>query len=223
MQNENASAHLMTKSVNTAYEYITREIEAGRLAPGEFIREESIADTVKVSRTPVREALRILAAEGWLEIKKNQGVRVNDWNLKNIEEIFDARVLIEPYLARLCVNNMSPDDIEQLVQLAEEMSLNQGNTPEAISQRQVSNDRFHKLITERSNNQVLCTSLNTIKKIPLIKWTFKGYSEHERIRSNTEHFEMIDAIRTKNAELMESIMKSHILHGKNSFLLNLKK
>ena len=213
----------MTKSVNTAYEYITREIKAGRLAPGEFIREESIADSVKVSRTSVREALRILAAEGWLEIKKNQGVRVNDWNLKNIEEIFDARVLIEPYLARLCVSNMSLDDIEQLAQLAGEMSLNQGNTPEAISQRQVSNDRFHKLISERSNNQVLCTSLNTIKKIPLIKWTFKGYSEQERIRSNTEHFEMIDAIRTKNAELMESIMKSHILHGKNSFLLNLKK
>ena len=76
MQSPEASPHLMSRSVYAAYEHITREIEEGRLQAGGFIREEAIAERLGISRTPVREALRILAAEGWLEIKKNQGASI---------------------------------------------------------------------------------------------------------------------------------------------------
>lgn len=212
----------MSRSVHTAYTYITQEIEAGRLAAGQFIREELIADQVKVSRTPVREALRILAAEGWLEIRKNQGVRVNVWSLGHVKEIFDARTLIEPYLVALAVPLATRQDVEELTRLAEDMAGNQGGTPDAVTRRQVANDRFHGLLTARSNHQVLCAALHKIKKIPLIKWTFRGYSEEERVRSNSQHFDMIEAVRAGDAELAGAIMKSHILHGRKSVLEKLK-
>lgn len=223
MQNSEASAHLMSRSVHAAYEFITREIEDGRLQAGGFIREEAIAERLGVSRTPVREALRILAAEGWLEIKKNQGVRVNTWSARHVREIFDARVLIEPYLVGQAVPRITAQDLDELARLADDMAENRGSTPEAVTRRQVANDRFHMLLTERSDNQVLCASLNAIKKIPLIKWTFRGYSEQERLRSNAQHFDMIEAIRAGDAELAQAVMKSHILHGRSSMLGNLDK
>ena len=223
MQNSEASAHLMSRSVHAAYEFITREIEEGRLQAGGFIREETIAERLGVSRTPVREALRILAAEGWLEIKKNQGVRVNTWSARHVREIFDARVLIEPYLVGQAVPRITAQDLDELVRLAEDMAGNRGSAPEAVTRRQVANDRFHMLLTERSDNQVLCASLNAIKKIPLIKWTFRGYTEPERLRSNAQHFDMIEAIRAGDAELAQAIMKNHILHGRSSMLGNLDK
>lgn len=223
MQNSETSAHLMSRSVHAAYEFITREIEDGRLQAGGFIREEAIAERLGVSRTPVREALRILAAEGWLEIKKNQGVRVNTWSARHVREIFDARVLIEPYLVGQAVPRITAQDLDELSHLAEDMADNRGTTPEAVTRRQIANDRFHMLLTERSDNQVLCASLNAIKKIPLIKWTFRGYSEQERLRSNAQHFDMIDAIRAGDAELARAVMKSHILHGRSSMLGKLDK
>jgi DNA-binding GntR family transcriptional regulator len=222
MQSEDLPSNPMSRSVQAAYAYITREIEAGRLAAGQFIREELIAEQVQVSRTPVREALRILAAEGWLEIRKNQGVRVNVWRLEHVKEIFEARTLIEPYLVALAVPNVTRQDIDELTHLAEDMAGNRGGTPDAVTRRQVANDRFHGLLTARADHQVLCAALHKIKKIPLIKWTFRGYSEQERVRSNAQHFDMIDAIRTGDAELAGAIMKSHILHGKHSVLEKLK-
>lgn len=218
MQFNDTTPNPMSRSVQAAYVYITQEIEAGRLAAGQFIREELIADQVNVSRTPVREALRILAAEGWLEIRKNQGVRVNVWRLDQVQEIFEARTLIEPYLVIQAVPRITPLDIEELTHLAEDMDGNPGATPDAITRRQVANDRFHGLVTARSNHRVLCDALQKIKKIPLIKWTFRGYSEQERVRSNSQHFDMIDAIRAGDAELAGAIMKSHILHGRKSVL-----
>jgi DNA-binding GntR family transcriptional regulator len=222
MQSIDDDSGPMSRSVHTAYAYITQEIEAGRLAAGQFIREELIAEQVKVSRTPVREALRILAAEGWLEIRKNQGVRVNVWRLDHVKEIFDARTLIEPCLVALAVPHVTRQDVEELTRLANDMAGNQGGTSDAVTRRQVANDRFHDLLTTRSNHQVLCDALRKIKKIPLIKWTFRGYSEEERARSNSQHFDMIEAIRAGDAELAGAIMKSHILHGRKSVLEKLK-
>ena len=140
-----------------------------------------------------------------------------------MREIFDARVLIEPYLVEQAVPHITAQDLDELTRLAQDMAENRGTAPEAVTRRQVANDRFHMLLTGRSDNQVLCASLNAIKKIPLIKWTFRGYSEQERLRSNAQHFDMIEAIRAGDAELARAVMKSHILHGRSSMLGKLDK
>ena len=79
------------KSDDHVYAAIKQAIATMQYGPGEFIREEQLARALGVSRTPVREAFRRLGAEGWLEIKRNQGVRVTTWSIQDVEEIFEAR------------------------------------------------------------------------------------------------------------------------------------
>lgn len=208
----------MSKSVAVVYDYITRAIEAGGLSAGQPIREEIIAAQVAVSRTPVREAFRILTGEGWLEARTNQGVCVTAWDQKHIEEIFDVRILIEPELARLATPRITASDIAELTSLAETMVCDGHPTPEAVTRMQQANDRFHSLLIGRANHETLASLLNSVRKIPLVKKTFDAYSEHERSRSNFQHFEIISAMRDGDAELAHAIMKSHILYGRATAL-----
>lgn len=212
----------MSESVEAVYRSIVQKIETGALAAGQPLREEIVAATVGVSRTPVREAFRILAAEGWLETRKNHGVRVSHWTLKHVCEIFETRTLIEPYLVQLAVPRITKGDLDRLNRLADTMSRHRCNSVEQITRRQEANDKFHAILIERADQRVLATLLNSVRKVPLIKKTFSAYSDRERDRSDAEHHEIITAIQHADGELAHAIMKAHILKGKHAVLRALR-
>ena len=84
-----------TKSVKKAYNYVRQRTLHGIYGSGIRITEQEIADATGVSRTPVREALRRLQAEGLLELIPNQGAAVTEWSLDTITDIFELRALLE--------------------------------------------------------------------------------------------------------------------------------
>lgn len=212
------------KSVDHAYAEIKRAIVDMRYLPGESMREEELARSLGVSRTPVREAFRRLGAEGWLEIRPNQGARVRVWSVRDVEEIFEARALIEPYLAGCAVARISPEDVEVLHGLATEMRAIAHAIDEdgALEKWFVANRAFHEILTSASGNARLNQTLNLMKEIPLIKWTFRNYTEEDRERSVQQHSEIVEAIKSGDREWAESTMKSHILAARQSVLQKLK-
>ena len=114
----------MTRPATSAERALTelRELVlAGALAPGTRLGEVELAERLGVSRTPVREALTRLAAEGLVEIAPNRGARVATWTVSELEGVFDLRLSLEPQLTGFAVPNARDREVEELDDLAHRM------------------------------------------------------------------------------------------------------
>jgi len=209
-----------TRSPDDVYAAIKDAVTSGQYGAGEYLREEQLAKSLGVSRTPVREALRRLDADGWVETRPNYGVRVKAWTLQDAREIFEARLLVEPYLAGRAALSIGVSDIERLQTLADAMLeiTHRPSTPESSEAWFSANAEFHAIITAAGNNSRLDRSLRSMKETPLIKWTFGTYSDDDRARSARQHFEIVCALKQRNAAWTEAAMRCHILAAENAVL-----
>ncbi|MFL9856300.1 MULTISPECIES: GntR family transcriptional regulator [Paraburkholderia] len=210
----------MARSGNEIYLAIKAAIASGQHGAGQYLREEQIAKSLGVSRTPVREALRRLDAEGWVETRPNYGVRVKVWALQDAREIFEARLLIEPYLAGRAALKINAVAVAQLKRLADDMLAitRLPSTPESAEAWFFANSEFHSIITATADNARLDRSLTLMKETPLIKWTFDTYSDEDRERSARQHFEIVSALEQRNATWAEAITRCHILAAERAVL-----
>lgn len=219
-----ATLHTMppesSRSADDVYLAIKDALATGSYSPGQYLREEQLAKSLGVSRTPVREALRRLDAEGWVETRPNYGVRVKAWTLQDVREIFEARQLIEPFLAARAAAHITPPDIERLKTLAEAM-LEITRQPSTTASREawfIANGEFHAIVTAAANNARLDRSLRSMKETPLIKWTFDTYGDEDRARSARQHFEIVAALEQRNAAWAEAITRCHILAAEKAVI-----
>ncbi len=100
---------------------LRREILAGKYVPGSRIRQEDIAEQFGASRSPVREALRMLEADGLITLVANTGAWISQLSLSECEEMYQIRERVEPLLLRSSMPNLTANDLERLVTLAEQM------------------------------------------------------------------------------------------------------
>ncbi|MFF7705910.1 FCD domain-containing protein [Pseudomonas sp. NPDC007930] len=213
---------LPTPGADDVYSAIKQGIAQAHYAPGAHLREAHLAEAYGVSRTPVREAFRRLGAEGWLEVLPHRGARVKQWSVRDIEEIFEARALIEPYLAAQAAHHLGQGQLDELLALAEHMAaLNASGDPQAVTEAWfAANKRFHDVINEGAGNRRLLASLQALKEVPLIKWTFATFGQADRARSVRQHFELVQALRARNPQWVEAVMRSHLLAAQASVLEN---
>ncbi|BCQ27049.1 FCD domain-containing protein (plasmid) [Caballeronia sp. NK8] len=208
------------RSADDVYVAIKDALAGGQYGAGQYLREEVLARSLGVSRTPVREALRRLDAEGWVETRPNYGVRVKAWTLQDAREIFEARLLIEPYLAGRAALSIGASDIARLKELADAMlAITQHpTTAESCEAWFTANGEFHAIITAAANNARLDRSLRSMKETPLIKWTFDTYDDRDRERSARQHFEIVLALEQRNAAWAEAVTRCHILAAEKAVL-----
>jgi len=116
--NENAVVNIRTQ----VYNVIKENICGGRYEPGQRLNEVELASSLNVSRSPVREALRRLAADGLVEEKPNRGVFVREFTPQNIQEIFDVRVLLESYCIQRSVQFMTNEQKQELIHCLDQIT-----------------------------------------------------------------------------------------------------
>jgi len=199
-------------ATSLAYSTIREQILSGELTGGQRLREDELATMIGVSRTPVREALRSLAAEGLLRYERNRGVRVESWTLQDLEEVHALRSLLEPYATALAATS-GHLDITELARLADEMD-------EVVSQPRLDinriteiNNQFHDTIMEGSGNQRLHALVNSIVQVPRVRRTFAQYTPQDLRRSSAQHREIVDALRSGDSVWAESVMRAHMRLG----------
>lgn len=199
-------------ATSLAYSTIREQILAGKLTGGQRLREDELATMIGVSRTPVREALRSLAAEGLLRYERNRGVRVESWTLKDLEEVYGLRSLLEPYATALAATSGQLDIVE-LTRLADEMD-------EAVRQPRLDvnriteiNNQFHDTIMEGSGNQRLRMLVNSIVQVPTVRRTFAQYTPEDLRRSAIHHRELVESLSSGDAVWAESVMRAHMRLG----------
>jgi DNA-binding GntR family transcriptional regulator len=205
----------VTASVAKACEVIRDGIRSGAYPGGAWIREMVIAELAQVSRTSVRQALNVLALEGFVEMHPNRGAMVIDWSDDNLLEVFDVRVMLESYACELAAQRASAQDLERMARQADRFS----ELAEKASSRQrhliaQTNNELHLQILAASGNQRLASLLVAVVQVPMVHQTFARYEREDLRRSASQHQDLVQAIRRRDSAWARAAMQSHILAGK---------
>ncbi|MDZ4728417.1 MAG: GntR family transcriptional regulator [Xanthomonadales bacterium] len=207
----------MAKAVEKAYQLIRERIVSGEYAPAFRLTEQEIADSSGVSRTPVREALRRLQAEGLVQVVSNQSAVVVDWSDVDSNEVFELRALLEPYGAARAAMRATKEEIEYLRELAKMQYEECERRPPGFMNRVGEmNSRFHKAILDIAGSPRLSVLMPVLIDAPLVMRTFAKYEPVEMLRSAAHHLEIVAAIEAKDSEWATAIMKSHIHAAQHS-------
>lgn len=212
----------MAKAAEAAYAVIREGILSGRFARGERLREEELAARVGVSRTPVREALRRLDAEGLIDFTPNRGARVTAWSERELEDLYEARALLESYGARLAARRITPDELDHLALVADQMQALAEQGPAAADELTTLNSDFHRSIVQASRNSQLDSMVRGIMDVPLVYRTFQRYSPQRLRASQFHHQELVEALRAGDGEWAEAVMRTHILAARTTVLQSMR-
>lgn len=216
------SLRVIQTATERAYQMILDAIADGVYGSGQPLREEDLAEQVGVSRTPVREALRRLDAEGLVELLPNRGARVSAWDSHELDEIFDLRVQLESHGARLAAVNATPGQLEEMADLCASMeqtvraARRDAGRPALIEQITELNNRFHKAIVTASGNRRLGAVLPAVVQRALVARTFRVYRPDQLQRSLAHHRELLEALTERDPDWAEAIMRAHIFAGRRA-------
>ncbi len=199
------------KAADLAYLALRDAILSGELAPRARVTETALAERLALSRTPVRDAIRRLTMEGFLSRVRGEGLRVVGLQPDEVEQIFQIRLMLEPFAARRAARFATAGQIAELRALADEM---EAITPPADDEQRKRlperNARFHNLVMEAARSPRLSTMLAATVNIGLVLRTFGMYSPRDMIRSARHHVEIADAIEARAPEWAASVMASHL-------------
>lgn len=202
----------MAQAVDRAYAMVRDGIIRGTYGASLRITEQEIADALGVSRTPVREALRRLQAEGFLKVLPNVGAVVTPWTDMDTRNVFELRALLEPYGVANACEHITPEGITQLRRLAEEQYHESATRAEGHIERIGKlNSAFHQALQDFSGNSRLSALLPALLEVPMMLKTFNRYEPQHLLRSASHHLEIVSALEARDPEWAASVMRSHIL------------
>jgi DNA-binding GntR family transcriptional regulator len=191
----------------------------GQFAAGARLGEVELAERLGVSRTPVREALTRLAAEGLVELAPNRGARVASWSIAELEGVFDLRSALEPRLTGLAVPRAGADDVAVLDELAERMlAVGLPGADQDLDALVPLNRRFHGRLVVIADQPALATALAGAIHAPIQLRNFHAYDEASLRRSLAHHVEIVAAIRAGDPTWAQAVMTAHI-HNARAVML----
>jgi DNA-binding GntR family transcriptional regulator len=209
----------MAAAVEKAYAAIREGILHQTYSGGSHLKAEDLAVAIGVSRTPVREALRRLHAEGLVDFVANRGAYVLNWNRSDVEEVFGLRMVLECFGAELAATRRSEEQLAQLRDLAERMTVAARERParylELIAEL---NTQFHKLLHAASGVKRLSPILLSVVQIPLTMRTFNRYGDEDLERSMAHHREIVAALDACDSRWAGAVMRSHIAAAHQVFI-----
>lgn len=196
-----------------AYSEIKRLIILKKLKPGQRLSENALSKEIGVSRTPVREALRRLAAEGWLTLIPDTGVWVASPTKREIMNAYEFRSKLETWGVEMAMPNITPLVITRLEDCIEEEEAiykglkNAENYPET-------NSKFHLIIAGASGNDSLRQHLETaIKRTDIYMILYEDYIDFDQNCSLAEHRSILEAIRAKDPAAVIREIQAHVERG----------
>jgi DNA-binding GntR family transcriptional regulator len=208
----------MAAAVEKAYSAIREGIVSGAFRPGTHLTARMLALGSGVSRTPVREAMRRLHAEGLIDFIPHRGGFVISWSRRDVADIFDLRLLLESYGAEMAARNISTQELDELRALAARMEeAVDSELHDFLRSVAEANGRFHKLILRASRNSRLEAVMASLIEMPLMLSTFHRYSRESLLRSMNHHRELIAALEAHDGAWSNAIMRSHILAARQVF------
>jgi len=208
--------------VEHAYRLIRQRIQDNVYPPGYRALEREFADDLQISRTPVREALQRLQADGLVEIIPRHGARILPVSPDDMREIYQMLMALEPMAAEMVARRaLSPEDLQPMVDASNDMTT--ALRSDDLDAWARADDRFHRYLIELSGNRLL---VETVQRF----WdkAHRARMVTMRLRpkpanSTREHIAIVDAIRAGDAVLAASLFRAHRERGSNELMSILQK
>lgn len=184
-------------------------IAAGKLAPGSRLNERELCDRLKVSRTPLREAYRILSAEGLVELTPKHGARVTQLSDDDVANIFDVLAVTEGLAARLATEKASQKALDRIAGLHRQMMA--AYQARDLARYSVAAKGTHDAISEAADNPTLNAIYQRLNaQVQKLRYqsNLQGANWAQSIEAH-EHF--VRALLSRDAGRVEQVMRDHVL------------
>lgn len=189
------------------YDFLKRQLLEGRLAAGERLREADLAEKLRVSRMPVREALRRLEQEGLLVRHLNRGVHVPELELAQVRVLYEARTVLEGATTRRAAERAGPEQIAELWTLLDEFPTEPDYVAEILGDL-----AFHQLVAKLGGNAVLEAAVgDVLMRVIQVKYLTRNRSSFSRTKA--DHAAVAAAIASGDPDEAERVMVAHIDNG----------
>jgi len=189
-----------------AYERLFEEIRSGLLRPGARLTETEIADRMDISRTPVREAIRRLEADGLVDHQPRTGAVVRSLDYPEIMELYEMRTVLEGTAARLAARAASPVELEELQLMNEEMAAAAGDSVAMVRLNRL----FHTRLLDAARNRFLLKSMASVETTLLILGPSSMESPERAQQALEEHQRLLAALIARDGAAAETAMRDHL-------------
>lgn len=191
-----------------AYQLIRHKIITLELPPRSAIDEQALMEDLQLGRTPIREALQRLAAEDLVFFAPRRGIFVADVSLTDLQKIFELRIILEGFCARLAAQRVTNDQLAVMRSLIQELSqLPGGDSKELMA----IDEQFHELLYQAADNEFLAETLRRLHALSFRIWhlvldrlgSVKGAME--------QHIEIVRALQARDEEQAEVLLQRHVI------------
>jgi DNA-binding GntR family transcriptional regulator len=190
-----------------AYHLIKEKIVTLELKPLTVIDEQALRENLGLGRTPIREALHRLAAEGLVIIAPRRGMFVADISITDLQKIFEVRMIMEGFCARLAAQRITREQISQMeasLRDLEQLSNEDGKAMMAID------ERLHDLLYQAADNEFLANNLRRLHALSLRLWHLV-LDQLEDVKEAVEkHREITEALKAGDGAQAEALVQQHI-------------
>ncbi|WP_203334658.1 GntR family transcriptional regulator [Planococcus beigongshangi] len=198
---------------NRVYEYLLEAILSNELLPGTPIIESEVSIKMNVSRTPVREALKELVANGLVSQYHSRGTFVSQITPYDVEEIFSLRIMLEIFALQSAGDKITEEELKEVETLF--LALNSDSSKEEYHKADTS---LHQLIMDKAGNRRLKQFLNTLG-YQIERFRRVAAIEPTRLsKSKKEHLDIINSLKEQDLKACEDSLRSHLLNVKHSTL-----
>jgi DNA-binding GntR family transcriptional regulator len=190
-------------------ERLRQQIFARELEPGSWIDEQKLAADYGISRTPLREALKVLAAEGLVTMKVRRGAYVTEMSADDVKQIYHLLGLLESDAAGVVARNASDEQIRELRTLHDKLE-------KQVRQRDAffaTNEQFHIRLLQMSGNRWLEQTVHDLRKVMKLNRHHSLFRQGRLAESLAEHREVMQAIERRDAESAVRLMRRHFDNG----------
>lgn len=193
-------------------ERLRQRIYAHDLAPGAWIDEQALADQYGISRTPLREALKVLASEGLVTLKPRRGCYVTEISERDLDEIFTVLEMLEGRCAGETARKATKAELARLEEI--HARLEEAAATHDIDGFFEANQAFHHAVQGIGDNRWLTSVIADLRKVIKLSRHHSLFSEGRLEQSLVEHRAILAAILARHSTLAEQRMREHILGGR---------
>jgi len=195
-----------------AYYLIRQRIITLELPPMSPIDEQALMEELQLGRTPIREALQRLAAENLVSIVPRRGMFVADISLTDLQQVFELRMMLEGFCARLAAQRASDNQLIEMQRLIGELERVSNSDRRALM---VIDEEFHELLYQASDNEFLADTLRRLHALSFRIWHLV-LDRLGGVRGAMEqHVEITKALKARDEQQAEALLREHICEFQN--------
>ena len=200
-------------TVELVLDELRSRILSGLVAPGSPLRQEALADALGVSRIPVREAIRLLSAEGLVDIQPHKGAFVSMLSKEEVQELFDLRQRLEPWLLYEAASKISDAELARAESLVSSMDSS------AAAEWGALNWQLHELLYAAASRPTALAIVRSLHEKSERYFRFQVVNAPIREQAHIEHLQLIDLCKHRQADKAQILLEKHIADAAAQILM----